>query len=418
MNVVIKMQREHIWLKAAAYFYAIVVVAFEYDMSEFNKLINAFASLLLVAIAFMTVVINKNYKKINIISRYISLQNIFLVYALLSSLWAFSVVQSFSIFRLLFMSILSQLALIILYSYDKKSKYVIINLITLVMIVVMIKTLIVTPIGAYGNVRAFIRYAGYNKNMFGMMYAMGCFLSLYMYDTIKNNKYLFSGLLFLIMAMFAQSRKSVLMILMFLPLYIILKSSRWTKIRNIFLILILILLFAFIVVNNQSLYDIIGKRIVNLYYSFSGSSDYYDGSITERTVMRKVATQLAIQKPIFGWGANYFASYFKNYSIMGRYTYCHCNYLELMVSYGMIGTMLFYLPYLYILFKNVKELKRHNKDSIFNIVFFLVLFIMEYGFVSYYEPLFGLFKILTVMLLDNGEVQSTNQQTSTLKRVI
>ena len=217
---------------------------------------------------------------------------------------------------------------------------------------------------------------------------MGSFLALYMYDKIQKRRYLVCCLLFIVMAMLAQSRKSVLMVLMFIPLYIVLKSSKWVKIRNIVLICSLIIVFAYVVIENEALYEIIGKRIINLLLSFTGSTDYYDGSITERALMRKVAKQLTIQKPIFGWGANYFASYFKSYSIFGRYAYCHCNYLELMVSYGIVGAVLFYLPYVYVILKNIRGLRHHNKDSIFNIVFFMVLFVMEYGFVSYYEPLF------------------------------
>lgn len=402
MNLAIKIRKDNIWLKIAAYFYVIIVITFEYDMSTFNKVINAVASIFLVFVAMVSLALNRKYRKINIVSGYIALQIVFLIYALVSSLWAFSFTQSLSIFKLLMMTILAQLALVILCSYYSDGKYSIINLILIVMVGVMCRTLIVTPVGAYGHVRLFIRYSGYNKNIFGMMYAMGSFLALYMYDKSNKKRYYVCCLMFVIMAMLAQSRKSVLMVFMFIPLYIVLKSSKWKKIRNIVLICSLIIVFAYVVTENEALYEIVGKRIINLFLSLAGSTNYTDGSITERAMMRRVAEQLTIQKPILGWGANYFASYFKSYSIWGRYAYCHCNYLELLVSYGIVGAVLYYLPYAFIISKNIGGIKNHNRDAIFNIVFFSVLFVMEYGFVSYYEPLFGLFKLLAVLLLDSS----------------
>lgn len=418
MNLTIRISKENIWLKMATIFYIVVIICFEYDMSNFNKTITAIASMVLVLTAFMTVIKNRNFRKIENAFTYVMLQAIFLIYSLISTIWSFSITQSFSIFRLLVMIILSQFALVVLCSYYQNYKYVIIELILFVLVLIMIKTLMVTPVSAYGNVRRFIRYAGYNKNIFGMMYAMGSFLAIYMFDLRQKRKYLAYSLLLLIMALLAQSRKSVLMLLLFIPLYIILKSRKWEKVRNIVLIGCFIALFSYFVLYNNALYDIIGRRIVNLYISFTGSEAYTDGSITERAIMRKVAMQLTIQKPILGWGANYFASYFKSYSVMGRYAYCHCNYLELTVSYGIIGAVFFYLPYLYIIIKNIGGIKEHNKESIFNIVFFLVLFLMEYGLVSYYEPLFGLFKILSVLLLDNPKSAVIYANTDEHQRVI
>ena len=70
--------------------------------------------------------------------------------------------------------------------------------------------------------------------------------------------------------------------------------------------------------------------------------------------------EVFLETPIFGGGYNNF--YSKTATL---YDYSHCNYIELLCSFGIFGTILYYFQYLKMFFISIKKIIR-RKISIEN----------------------------------------------------
>ena len=74
--------------------------------------------------------------------------------------------------------------------------------------------------------------------------------------------------------------------------------------------------------------------------------------------------------------------------------YSHNNYLELLFGCGIIGTALYYLGYIYVLFGHIKLYLKKQIDSKPYIAIIIVQIFLEYAYVSYFERTNILFIIL------------------------
>ena len=98
-------------------------------------------------------------------------------------------------------------------------------------------------------------------------------------------------------------------------------------------------------------YDIIGSRVLAMIETMvlGTFSPIYSYSTDVRDEMIKEAFCLFLNKPFFGGGWNYFYAH----TAYG-FEYSHCNYVEMLCSFGIFGTFLFYWRHLHDLKKACK----------------------------------------------------------------
>lgn len=86
-------------------------------------------------------------------------------------------------------------------------------------------------------------------------------------------------------------------------------------------------------------YNIVGFRIEDMYYTLTGQATRlnYSYSTEERTYMINEGFQFFLDKPIFGGGFNYFYS-----RTATDWEYSHCNYIEMLCTFGVTGTLVYY----------------------------------------------------------------------------
>ena len=111
------------------------------------------------------------------------------------------------------------------------------------------------------------------------------------------------------------------------------KISGWIKTVSILLVGI------YIIFNVPYFYDIIGSRVEAMIETMilGSSSPIYSHSTEVRDEMIKEALVLFQNHPILGGGWNYFYS-----NTVYGYEYSHCNYTEMLCSFGIVGTVIFY----------------------------------------------------------------------------
>jgi O-antigen ligase len=138
--------------------------------------------------------------------------------------------------------------------------------------------------------------------------------------------------------------------------------------------------------NIPELYSKIGIRLEQTFMTNSTSGIHGD-SVRESMIL--YGWDSFLQRPIFGWGHASFKFLFGNF--FGRYVYSHNNYIELLTNLGLIGFVYYYGFYIYIIKKIVKvpsiNMKSKNLKHFF-IAFFISLFFLEMGIISYYSQVF------------------------------
>jgi len=139
-----------------------------------------------------------------------------------------------------------------------------------------------------------------------------------------------------------------------------LKIYKYAKWILFFLITVTLIIFI------PSLYDLIGMRITEFLATIGieiGSAN--NSHSTERRMeMITVGLSAFLQSPLIGNGWYYFGEYY------GSGGYAHNNYIELLVSYGLLGLVFYYSIFIYLI---LKLWKKRNEDGY--AILFLALFI-------------------------------------------
>lgn len=136
--------------------------------------------------------------------------------------------------------------------------------------------------------------------------------------------------------------------------------------------------------NISFLYNTVGFRIIDMFATLGiGESVTAARSTAIRNTLIEQGLCSFWNHPLFGGGMNYF-----QYINHARY-YAHNNYVELLNDFGIIGTMMYYCPFISMLFYMIKKVKDgieyedDRKLYVFLIAFISVKFIMDWAMVSF-----------------------------------
>ncbi|HOU11416.1 MAG TPA: O-antigen ligase family protein, partial [Clostridiales bacterium] len=142
---------------------------------------------------------------------------------------------------------------------------------------------------------------------------------------------------------------------------------------------------AFAVIKIPALYRAIGVRLVSM-YDYLMNEDYAaDFSVNKRMSLIYMAKIFFYEHPFRGIGLNNFAArYTKTVTYVG---YAHNNFWEIAADLGIIGVLVYYWFYIYLLIRHFKQILLGNKLSILFFSYVLILLLTEYGQVSYYDRL-------------------------------
>ena len=247
-------------------------------------------------------------------------------------------------------------------------------------VVLLIRLWINTPLFLWGTTRVG-ETIGYNPNTIGLVLSLSSVLSFYLFNQNRNKQYLFVMLLLGFASLFSGSRKAfaILIIGVFL-LSIVSASNKKQFFISIIIGVLLLSLLLYLTLKWEPLYQVIGKRVESLVQGLDGGTT--DSSTSTRFDMISTGLQYFIQKPFFGYGLG-------NYRFISGYnTYSHNNYTELLVSFGLFGTVLYYSMHLYILGKGIfliTEKGFRQNFAVLSCIVVGIIMLMDLGMVSYYE---------------------------------
>jgi O-antigen ligase len=217
-----------------------------------------------------------------------------------------------------------------------------------------------------------------NVNTVGLYLGVFSILCLYKFLYEKNYKYIYIYSMQVVFMLLTGSKKTLLFIVLGFILMYILKEK--FKIYKYVIPIIVLVGLIYVILNNQLFYNIIGKRTIDFLGQIGilKKNVEYSRSTELREYMISRGWQAFCEKPIFGNGWFYFSRY------SGLETYSHNNYIEMLVTYGIFGFMLYYGMYLNILVSLYKQLRNNNYAKLF-FTLILILLISDYASVTFYE---------------------------------
>lgn len=174
------------------------------------------------------------------------------------------------------------------------------------------------------------------------------------------------------------SKKTIVFLIV--DLFLIANKSK-NKIQAALIVVILGIVFIYVVFENQYLYSVIGYRIQDMMFQLFGvGPGQLSHSTEDRVGMIREGFRLFLNHPILGGGEKYFAAASSTY---GHYGYSHCNYVEMLCNFGVVGTVLFYSQHIGNLYKIFRV--RKYKDDLMQvcIAYMITTLMVDWMMVSY-----------------------------------
>ncbi len=126
------------------------------------------------------------------------------------------------------------------------------------------------------------------------------------------------------------------------------------KLNVLLMVGIVIIAGLYAVFESGYFYNLIGYRFVDMYMQLTGrgSTAYYT-STNARMGMILEGFRVFLNKPLFGGGMGYYSS---QSTTWGYYNYSHCNYVEMLCTFGLFGTIVYYFPFI----RNIITLRKNR----------------------------------------------------------
>ena len=214
-----------------------------------------------------------------------------------------------------------------------------------------------------------------------------------------NDKKLFYYVLYIfeiIIIFFTGSKNGLLLAVIPIIIYGI-GALRKANLKVLLVIVVCIIALWIILHQSPVLYTLLGRRIDSMLYTIgitnntSMSAAGIDmGSTEKRIEMIQVAEEMFWEKPLFGWGIGAFAKY------AGFGYYCHNNYMEILVSGGIIAFLIYY-AFILIQGLNIFNMRKGKYKSL-ACMLLLSLLLLDFSTVNFYADVIFYFR--TVLLAE------------------
>lgn len=378
-------------IKEVLIFSYIFVICF-YQIIEYSFFILNGIGILFSLLIFYEILIKKSSIRVNF---FLILFFVNLIWFVLSYFWSIDSNEAFSIIRIL-MSIF-------IFSFFLYNYFDGFNKIEKVLLYFLINTFLV-------SIFAFITFdysqfglrrfdsAG-NPNYISILVLIALIISLYF--IVEKKKYIFTllwpvGVTFIIVG---GSRKAILGLVLAIILIALLNNlEKPKKIFKTSLVCIILITFIYQLLTNVEIFEPTYQRISNLFESVRGSN-VEDGSLNSRSLMISYGINYLTEKPVIGHGVGQYRILFGHETGSGRETYSHNNFIEIAVNNGLLGLILYYSMYLYIIFKFIRlRLVRDYLGKLMVILLFIII-IIGTGEVQYYSYQYYILLTIAAKLL-------------------
>jgi len=219
---------------------------------------------------------------------------------------------------------------------------------------------------------------GMNLNMIGVKLSFSCLSLLYLYLNQHKMYYFLEAMILAVFSLFTGSKGVILRFIVICFMYAVYCQKGIKKILYVGLAIGIILIGYYFILNNTYFYNIIGKRTQEFVQGIMPGSNSFNQSDSIRIGLIKEGWDLFKKNWLRGIGL-------ANFQLINSYKlYAHNNYIELLCNLGIIGTVIYYFPYIKNLILMLNE-KKTTPLILFGITDILVCLVGDISGVSYYE---------------------------------
>ena len=224
----------------------------------------------------------------------------------------------------------------------------------------------------------------WNANVIGMTFCFALYAGwiVFMNSTSRIRKffYVIVAVLMTMAVLLTGSRKTLLML--FIPIsYFLYKKARSKFIISLLGLAVFSALSYYLIMNVEMFYSTIGSRVEDLITILSGDATGREDD--SRYYLTMYGLEWWQNNPILGIGINCFRVLSSRTSMFwGKGFYAHNNYVELLVDVGIIGTIIYYSGYYYLLKESI-IIKSHAASWVFALL--IVVLVLDVAYVSYYD---------------------------------
>lgn len=249
-----------------------------------------------------------------------------------------------------------------------------------------------------------------NQNDVAMCCIIGFSFSLYQFLFCKGKIkfiYLVPLLSIFVVGLTTGSRTFVIASLL---LIVLLSFFRLIHHKLLFLIVLVSLIAVFFVLINIPFMDTLRERLLKMITTFFTDSATYDYSSISRTIWFDYGFALGSKNVIFGYG-------YAGFSIFsGVGTFTHSNVTEVFCDFGLIGLLIFYSPYLFLL---IEAFKKRNKSLNFLIPLFIVFIVLSFSTVFFYNKMYyALMAVCFYIVLNDFFVPKEKDNLNTAPKIL
>ena len=316
-----------------------------------------------------------------------------------SRYWAFSRTNAIDIFSTVLYNVVCLSCVAFLLYQDKRRIRLVLGCMVIAPLLLELRVV------ATGGLFAFLSgrtLGSISANTVGLFSAFGVYLAYAFCRESKNSAWLLLAALNLCVTLLSASRKAIMVIALVAILLVILDAEK----RNVFgkaaklLTVVIILAFAsFLMLNIPFLYDLVGVRMEGLINGFLGTGTTVDASTQTRMRLVEYGLEWFGGNPIVGYGGDNFRALMAAYHPGGTAFYAHNNYVELLVSYGLIGAVSYYFLHVVLIARGFLHRRSLAFQDVTVFCLLIGLLIMDYGFVDYYSRGAQLFLVLAWAVL-------------------
>lgn len=327
--------------------------------------------------------IKASFLKINLLTKkYIRWYGMFMTWVLLSLIWTkhplFDGVKTpLTIIRIFVIGYC-----ILFYLFKTKNIMTVFRGFCYAGVIFILICIIYNPISAYGN-EAFVSFgAGFVRTSIAeicLNYVLGIHL-FYKMGQIRKKEYYFLMVFFLIGIGLTGARKQVFELLIFVLFLQVFSRKVSLDLAKKMMLFIMAGVLLGILFPSET-----GERISKFFQMFVGIYGT-DASADGRWTYIIESIKLSKSSPIVGRGIDAFKYYLSSHPVTTRFgtlepTYSHCNYTEILVSFGIVGISIWYSYHVGIIRENWK--KRKEPVSCTLICIIITLLIGDLGAIVY-----------------------------------
>lgn len=222
-----------------------------------------------------------------------------------------------------------------------------------------------------------------NSNIIGMIVAFSIILTLYKILFFKLSIWHLLVIPEFIILSISSSKKAFIILLLGTMFFIALrygKGNIFKKAVSLFWALAVGVIL-FLLVWNLPFFVSMKYRL-ELFFNFFTGLGIIDISTLERSYMIRIGIEQFLNTPLLGLGID--TSSDITLKTLGRATYLHSNYIELLACGGIVGTMVYYFMFLYPGLKLLRKCYSKDNNTLICLVLLILCLITDLVYVSYY----------------------------------